>query len=232
MRGEPDKRSFGYMLVALSALFAGTVVLDYTGRFLTPRLVVGISVVLLVQVLLLAVVQVERGRARSLFGFRLLIAAAIVVQLVSALVGHPTLQIVAPLLGAIAIGYTIVAVLGHLIRARDASTETIYAAICVYLLMGVFWSVIYSVMARIEPDAFMQSNGSAPPLGAGAGSISSLYYSMVTLTTLGYGDVTPVTTAARMSAAIEATLGQVFLVVLVARLVGLNVAHSMPKGRQ
>jgi voltage-gated potassium channel Kch len=65
----------------------------------------------------------------------------------------------------------------------------------------------------------------------GAGSVTALYYSVVTLTTLGYGDVTPVTTAARMTAALEAMVGQVYLVVLVARLVGLNVSQTTPQDR-
>ena len=95
----------------------------------------------------------------------------------------------------------------------------------------MFWSVVFTAIARLEPGAFIQGAGGAPPVGGGAGSMTSLYFSMVTLTTLGYGDVTPVTTAARMSAALEATLGQVFLVVLVARLVGMNVAQRMPQDR-
>ncbi len=56
--------------------------------------------------------------------------------------------------------------------------------------------------------------------------IEMLYLSMVTLTTLGYGDVTPLTTTARISAVMEATVGQIFMVVLVARLVGLQVSQQ------
>ena len=56
---------------------------------------------------------------------------------------------------------------------------------------------------------------------------AELYFSLVTLTTLGYGDVTPLTTLARISAALEAVVGQIYVVVLVARLVGINVSQTL-----
>ena len=60
----------------------------------------------------------------------------------------------------------------------------------------------------------------------GGNSGYALYYSFVTLTTLGYGDIAPVTMPARMLASLEAMTGQVYLAILVARLVGLHIAHS------
>ena len=59
-----------------------------------------------------------------------------------------------------------------------------------------------------------------------AEAVLPLYYSFITLTTLGYGDVVPVSAAARMFAAIEAVMGQLYLAVLVARLVGLHISHA------
>ena len=60
----------------------------------------------------------------------------------------------------------------------------------------------------------------------GRATALTLYYSIVTLTTLGYGDITPRTPPARMFAAMEAVTGQIYLTVLVARLVGMHIAHS------
>ena len=60
----------------------------------------------------------------------------------------------------------------------------------------------------------------------GEHSVNPLYYSFVTLTTLGYGDISPASSMARMLAAIEAVVGQVYLTVLVARLVGLHIAQA------
>lgn len=56
-----------------------------------------------------------------------------------------------------------------------------------------------------------------------------MYYSFVTLTTLGYGDITPVSPAAKSFSFIEAVTGQIYIAVLIARLVGLHIAHSMSK---
>jgi hypothetical protein len=228
-RQQPDfsgrGQRFGSLLTALLILFLGTILLDYTGTFLHADLVVGISILFLAMVLVAAVVEVYGRRGPVVMTFRLLIAATIVTQTVAVLVDSSAMHVAGPVLAVICVGYTIIVVLGHLIRAQEADKGTIYAAISVFLLMGVFWSVVYTVIARLEPGAFAHSAGGAPPVGGGAGSVTSLYFSMVTLTTLGYGDVTPVTTAARMSAALEATFGQVFLVVLVARLVGMSIAQ-------
>ena len=57
-------------------------------------------------------------------------------------------------------------------------------------------------------------------------SITALYYSFVTLTTLGYGDITPVSASARMLSVVEAIIGQLYIAVLVARMVGLNIVHT------
>ena len=101
------------------------------------------------------------------------------------------------------------------------------------LILGFLWVSLYSVVESIQPGAFL-----LPQDGLGAfneqdqeGDIFSrqLYFSFVTLLTLGYGDLVPVHSVARLLAITEAFVGQVFLVVLVARLVGVHVAQSLEK---
>ena len=147
------RRHFGALLVALTVLFGGTIVIDYTQRLLHARVVVGISILLLAQVLIVAVSQVHGRRGAQVTAFRLLIAATLAVQLATAFLDHPGVQLAAPIMAAVCVGYTIAVVLGHLIRARSADADTIYAAISVFLLMGVFWSVVYTAIARLEPGA-------------------------------------------------------------------------------
>lgn len=94
-------------------------------------------------------------------------------------------------------------------------------AICVYLLIGVARSVLYLYLALFDAASFrgLVSEGWA------AGSAEFLYLSFVTLTTLGYGDLAPVTPLARTLAYLEAVFGQMDLTVLVAALVGKLLAN-------
>ena len=90
------------------------------------------------------------------------------------------------------------------------------------------WTFAYRILELIQPGSF-----SAPQaLNPGSGDFSFLYYSLVTLTTLGYGDITPATTAAKVFSSLEAVIGQLYLVITVAWLVGMHVSKSVEKKSQ
>ncbi len=128
------------------------------------------------------------------------------------------------------LGYTIVVILRYLFTGERVSLNTIYASLCVYLLLGVLWANAYSLINLVEPRSFslvFAEDRGAELMRFGAGhSIYPIYYSFVTLSTLGYGDIVPISPAARMFAAMEAITGQLYLAVLVARLVGLHISQS------
>lgn len=104
------------------------------------------------------------------------------------------------------------------------SAERLYAALSAYLLIGVCWGVVYAAVVRANPAALL-AGGAVPPHGIDLGD--AIYFSFITLATVGYGDLTPATPAMRGLAVLEAIIGQMFLAILVARLVGLRTAeHS------
>jgi hypothetical protein len=97
-------------------------------------------------------------------------------------------------------------------------------AVCIYLLIGLLFSQIFQILNSVNPDSFALSSGMA--LGSVCHNRQELgfdlvYFSFVTLTTMGYGDILPATRISRMLAATEAVIGQIYLAVLVARLVSL-----------
>ena len=98
-------------------------------------------------------------------------------------------------------------------RARQVDSEHVYAALSAYLLVGVFFGLFYWVIEDIVPGTFNAS--------AGFSRMSAIYFSFVTLATLGYGDIVPRTDVARGLAILEGVGGQLFLAVLVARLLSL-----------
>ena len=107
-------------------------------------------------------------------------------------------------------------VLALVLQRGPITTRRIEGAIAGYLLLGFSWAQIYELVALWHPGAFA---------GAveGEGSLPWGYYSFVTLTTMGYGDIMPVHPLARAAAVLEALTGQLYLTILLARLVSLEL---------
>ncbi len=101
--------------------------------------------------------------------------------------------------------------------------DRVAGAISVYFLLGLLWSMAYGIVSAVNPAAF---SGIEPfSLHRPGAQIEFIYLSFVTLTTLGYGDMAPVSTFARTLAWVEAVFGQLYLAVTIARLVSLEVTH-------
>lgn len=108
----------------------------------------------------------------------------------------------------------------RLLLAERIGANEIIGSACVYMLLGVIWAVVYIFVLGLEANAF--ENLTAAPLKGEVAEL--LYFSFVTLTTLGYGDILPVSPLARVLAALEAIAGQLYLTILVAALVGRHLS--------
>jgi hypothetical protein len=113
-------------------------------------------------------------------------------------------------------------------RAREITVETIAGAICVYLFIGIFWADVYALVEIANPGSFsLLKDGAQETMQVVTQRASQFnYFSFVTLSTLGYGDITPLTRPAQGLATMEAILGQLFLAVLIARLVGQVIVRQ------
>ena len=118
--------------------------------------------------------------------------------------------------------YTTVFVLQSVLRRDRVTGDTLCGAIAVYLMMGLTWSFAHVLLQHLRPGSYRVVAGGMRM----ANSKELLYFSYVTLATLGYGDVIPVTDGARSLAVLEALGGTVYMAILVARLIGLSLAHS------
>jgi voltage-gated potassium channel len=112
-----------------------------------------------------------------------------------------------------------VAILAYIFRQEDISSDVIAGAIVAYLLMAVMWSQIYLLLETVKPGSFNFPAGTRDSMPA-----LLRYFSLVTITTVGYGDITPASPAARALANLEAVVGQLYLVIQVAWLVGMHVS--------
>jgi hypothetical protein len=120
-------------------------------------------------------------------------------------------------------------ILTSVLRADRVDADKIFAAICVLFLLGWFWSYLYVFLdTQSGHEAFSGSGHEHAPEGEGFGRRERelVYFSFVTLTTLGYGDIVPKSELARVLATLQALTGQLYLAVLIARLVALHIVHS------
>jgi hypothetical protein len=110
------------------------------------------------------------------------------------------------------------------------SMDSIFGVICVYLLVGLAWGSLYGVTEFFSPGSFQASGKLAESLNSADTRQPVLsYYSFVTMTTVGYGDITPVSPPARTLAWLEAMTGQFYIAVLVAFLIGIRVSQGPVK---
>ena len=128
----------------------------------------------------------------------------------------------------------------QVLRPGRITPHRVRGAIAVYLLLGLIWAQAYALVDLVVPDSFhpsiavadMSDNVSPPRSPQGDNPAEEhhmatlVYFSYVTLATLGYGDVSPVSGPARSLAVLEALVGQLYLAILIARLVSLQIAHS------
>jgi len=108
-------------------------------------------------------------------------------------------------------------VLFQVLRKGPITLYRVQGSVAAYLLLGLAWTGAYELVSYVAPGSFRLADGKAD-------SMTLLYYSFVTLTTVGYGDVTPVLPSARSLAMAEALVGQLFPAVLIARLVSMELA--------
>lgn len=219
-----------------------------------PAIRRGMAAVLFI-VMLSGLRAISNHRRETVVGV-ILAGPAVVLRTIAAATGSRNAYLASLALYGLFFGYLAVLILLHTLRQTEVDTETIYAAVNVYLLLALFWTMGYNGLAILSPDAFhfpdedplgrVQAERMAalgnPALEAARSDDwraaheqaqgTLMYYSFVTLTTLGYGDIYPQNDAARILAMLEATLGQLYLVILVARLVGLYTAQESQRRKQ
>jgi hypothetical protein len=130
------------------------------------------------------------------------------------------------------LAFVTIAILTHVVRADRVTHDTILGGICVYLLIGLFFQSAFGIVEVLHPGSF-QTGGVAvsdlPGADRAHGRYPTLiYYSFVTLTTVGFGDITPTWSLAQSLSTIEAVVGQLYLAILVASLVGMRLAGQGP----
>ena len=172
------------------------------------------------------------GRNHVTIIVRALVGISILSVLVDVFIVHTTESLMPrAILAMLLMAYMAYQLLKVVVTTTTVTLDTIFASLCAYLLMGVIWAELYVIVLHLDPEALSLPDhiSSATQMSVGSkGSTAIVYYSFVTLTTLGYGDMTPKSPMFMMLSVLEAAVGQIYMTVLVARLVGLHIANTRP----
>lgn len=122
-----------------------------------------------------------------------------------------------------AVGIALLLMIKRVFAERSVTEDTVKGGLSIYILFGIWWEILYSTIWAFD-------NGSFSLTAAKHGNPDFFYFSFITLTTLGYGDIVPIGGYARIAATLEAMVGQVYLAVFIARLVGLHIARAGKDG--
>ena len=199
----------------------------------TP-LVEGLSQAVLIEGVLLTLVLGSAVLAVGAERRTLIIAMALSVPAILAKWIHHFLPDILPAelfpVAAVAfVGFVVFHLLLFVLRASQVDAEVLCAGIATYLTLGLLWTFAYVLASCVSPNAF--SFAGLPDKHELSG-FDALYFSYVTLCTVGFGDITPVSPAARMLAVLEALTGTIYLAVLVARLVSMYSDTTQQRNQQ
>ena len=199
-----DSRQFGYLLGLMFlwlVLLAAGDVFQFRGRMMSAAFAV-----IAVQALL---ITARSGRERvvfALFGIYLFLEPLFVFP------GY--FEVISAGILTLFLFFIPLRLSVYVLEQDRVDANTVFGALCAYLFLGLSWAVIYEVMTYISPESIYTPTEREPDF------VTWVYFSFTTLSTLGYGDIVPRSYPARMLAILEALIGQIYLVVVVARLVG------------
>lgn len=224
--GGLDESHFKHLFLTLAAIFFIVPVINEFLEEPSP-LISRLLYLVVFGWVLFGAISIAKNR-RILIGVIVLSVVAIVLNSLHIRWQLDGLLFVHHLLVIVVLGYFTVSLVRYLFVCKSVTINTIYAALCSYLLLSLMWALAYGLLDIVQPGSLKTAATTDTGLLLSE-SFQALYFSLVTITTLGYGDISPVTNAARGLATAEAFVGQMFIAITVARLVGIYTARTLMK---
>ena len=208
--------SYGLLLLMIMV----SLVVGSFGSGLNKDLVAVVRILVLGGTFLFALHTSDAKRSMYYASFALIAIAIAASVIVSA--GTKTGDAVDSIAGFLVVLGALFTILRRFAAHPVITGQSVLAAICVYLLIGLGYATVYGFIGAVDPTGLF-----GPENGAG-NSVIRMYYSFITMTTVGYGDFVPYADTTRMIAVTEALIGQVYLVTIVALLVS-QIGHQRPR---
>jgi len=215
---ERNSRNFVYLVAALTGLLL---------LIACSEQIAGAAVDLLIRIgitgaLGTAVLSIRRDRAWFRSGIGIVTVSAILIA-ANALTGISELIIPNLILVFVFFAGMIWLTGDQVLRATTVDGNTLLGAIGIYLMLGLLWAIVYFTLALLDPDSFTGGG-----IGAGFTNFPTfVYFSFVSLTTLGFGDISPQAPIARLLVYLQAIAGQFYLAIMIAGLVGIRISERM-----
>ncbi len=209
MEKEFPPNRFVWLLAAIIVLLASY---PYFGDSTLGAFLGGMTAILVV----LAGVYAVRGHRRALIisiGLATLALSAGVISAASGIRGSAWTEAAFTLFYA----FTTAAIFVEVIQLKRFTRDSIFGIVCVYVLIGLTYASLFDLVETLQPGSYIVHTEMAS--GTHLGFRQLLFYSFMTLTTIGYGDITPVTTQAQSLAILEGITGVLYVAVLIARIV-------------
>lgn len=184
---------------------------------------------LVVALLLFALFEITRRASDVWIGLALGLPAIVASIFNAETPNTPAINLVPTILGALFVGFLIWRVLKDVSSGSRITSERVFGAVCAYLLIGFLFVDLYGFITLIDENAFSVSENLEARWAEGDSTTKSdvlTYFSFVTMTTLGYGDISPISPWARTLAWIQALIGQLYLAITIAGLVGVHIARQ------
>ena len=214
---HPKEANFTYLLIGLMVtLLAGPVSIEFTDK--SPKLIISFA---FSATLILGIWSLVDSKTWFRIGL-ILATVNLAISVVDALRPQPVLQFMNMGLAVAFCALSLLFALRHVFIGKRIDGNRIIGAICVYLLLGVLLALLNMFVYRLVPGSF---HGIAESLNDAERGLDLIYYSFVTMTTLGYGDITPVGPLARALAYLGAVAGQFYIAILVGMAVGLYLGQ-------
>lgn len=204
-------------LILLILILLMLLLAPFLDKFIQTRILLDVS---LSAIFIFIISTIRLKRFQTIIGL-ILVLPLLITLWSKYFVEVKSLSLLSRVYGAFFFAYAAVNILRIVAKSREVTRETIFAAVVAYLLIALMWSYLFMTLELMLPGSF-----SFPDAGQWKETLRFQYLSFVTITTLGYGDITPLTDEASALVLIEAVIGQIYVVVLVAWLVGMHVSRK------
>jgi hypothetical protein len=202
----------------------GTIVLMFVLRpFLEGYGRVGLLTDIFFSLILLSAVQAFVKRGRAFFVALVIAFPALLMEATSFFLPSEPIAIIKRIAFALFLTYILAVIVSYIFREKEVTEDLITGAVCVYMLLGIVWAFVFYFLDLAQAGSFSLATTFQQDVGP------FIYYSFMTLATVGYGDIVPLTAPARSLAVLEAVTGQLYLAITIARLVGVHASRSRVK---